>query len=161
MARRGLSRRVIVHRAMSLLELVAVVSILGLLSLAAVTRFGHGAIQNTSAEGFTRKISLDLLQARRRTIATGDNHYLQLTTSGGNVTSYVLFRRAAIGDTVVDEVKTVPNGVTVTASHTTLEFDFEGSALAGYTISIAGPNRSWLVTVITLPGTVDVAETTP
>ncbi len=159
-ARRETSQRVIVLRAMSLLELVAVTSIIGLVSLTAITRFGHSTIDNTSAEGFTRKLSLDLLQARRRTIATGDNHYLQLTISGSNVTSYVLMRRASGGDTAIDEVKTVPGGVAVTTSHTTLEFDFEGAALAGYSISISGPNRSWSLSVITVTGMVEVLETT-
>ena len=70
------------------------------------------------------------MQARRRTIATGDNHYLQLTPSAANVTSYTMYRRAAGGDVVVDQTRTVPTGVTCSASHTTLEFDFDG-AVAG------------------------------
>jgi len=141
--------------------MITVISIIGLAALATATRFGHSTIGNTNAEGFARKLSLDLLQARRRTIATGDNHYLQLTTAGGNVTSYVLMRRTSSGNAAVDEMKIVPDDVTVSSSHFVLEFDFDGSALGAYSVNIAGPNRSWSLTTIAATGMVEVAEITP
>src|SRR5688500_13413563 len=107
------------RRAFSLLEMVAVAAIVGLLATAGVMRFGSGTLENVGAEGFARRLALDLMQARRRTIATGDNHYLQLTLAGPNVTSYAMFRRAAGGDVAVDEVRSTPQGVTVTTSHAT------------------------------------------
>ena len=155
-----IARRDTSRRAMSLLELTVVVAILGLLTIASITRFGHAAIENGGAEGFTRKLSLALVHARRSTISTGDNHYLQLATSGGNVISYALFRKASGGDIQVDQTRTVPQGVTVTSAATTLEFDFEGAALAAYSVSISGPNRSWDVSIIALTGAVLVTETT-
>ncbi len=156
MARRDDSRR-----AMSLLELTVVVSILGLLSVAAISRYGSSTLATGGAEGFARRLSLSLVHARRSTISTGDNHYLQLATSGSQVTSFSLFQRAGGGDVQVDQTYTVPVDVTVTSAATTLEFDFEGSALAGYSISIAGPTRSWNVSVVALTGAVRVTETTP
>jgi len=155
MARHAPSRR-----AMSLLELSIVVTMLGLLALAAITRFGHSTIENGGAEGFVRKLAFALVHARRSTISTGDNHYLQLATSGGTVTSYVLYRRTSGGDVPVDETRQVPQGVTVTSPSNTLEFDFEGSALAAYSITVAGPDRSWNVSVVILTGAVEVTETT-
>jgi len=150
-----------VPRAMSLLELTIVVAILGLLSVASISRYGHNAIGNGGGEGFARKLSLALVHARRSTITTGDNHFLQLTSSGGNVTSYALIRRASGGDTQVDETRTVPQDVTATSAASVLEFDFEGSALGSYSITVAGPNRSWNVSVVMLTGAVQVIETTP
>ena len=155
MARRASSRR-----AMSFLELAIVVAILGLLALAAITRFGHSTIGNGAAEGFTRKLAIALMHARRSTISTGDNHYLLLTTSGSNVVSYALMRRTSSGDVQVDETRQVPRDVTVTSSSNTLEFDFEGAALAAYSITVAGPDRSWNVSVGILTGSVVVTETT-
>ena len=155
-ARRGSSRR-----AMSLLELVVVVAILGLLSVAAISTFGISTVTTSGAEGFARKLSLSLLHARRSTISTGDNHYLQLSSSGGGISSFTLYRRDSGGDVQMDQVWDVPQDVSVTASHTTLEFDFEGSALAGYSIDIAGPDRSWSVSVVSLTGSIQVVETTP
>ncbi len=156
MARRESSRR-----AMSLLELAAVAAILALLALAGISRFGHNSLANGGAEGFTRQLSLALAHARRGTISTGDNHYLQLLPASGNVTSFVLTRRAAGGDEQVGQTRTVPQNVTVTSVLKELEFDFDGTALAAYSVSIAGPDRSWNMTVVPLTGMSKVTETTP
>jgi len=155
------ARRPSGRRALSLLELAVVGSILALLATAAITRFGHSTIANSGGDGFARKLSLTLVHARRATISTGDNHYLQLTVSGGSITSYTLMRRASGGDVQVDQAWPVPQDVTVTSAQTVLEFDFDGSALAAYSVTIAGPDRSWNVAVSQLTGTVQATETTP
>ncbi len=146
---------------MSLLELAIVGVMLALLALAGISRFGHNTLANGRAEGFARQLSLALAHARRGTISTGDNHYLQLSPASGNVTSFVLMRRDAGGDEQVDQIRTVPQDVTVTSALKELEFDFDGTALAAYSISIAGPDRSWNVTVVPLTGVSEVTETTP
>ena len=153
MARREPSRR-----AMSFLELIAVVAIIALLTTAAITRYGHDALGNGSAEGFARKLALSMVHARRATISTGDNHYLQLTNSGGSITDYSLIRRASGGDTQVDETRAVPADITVVSAATTLEFDFDGSALGSYWVTVVGPDRTWVVSTVMLTGTVQVAE---
>ncbi len=157
----NVARRTLVRRAMSLLELTAVVAIAGLLTIAAITSFGHSTLKNSGAEGFARTISLALVHARRATISTGDNHYLQLNYSGSFVSSYALYRRTGGGDVQVDALRQVPADVTVTCASSQLEFDFDGSALAGYTISITGEQRSWDVSIVMLTGAVVVTETTP
>ncbi len=149
------------RRAMSLLELAIVASLLGLLALAGISRFGFDTLANGGAEGFARKLSLALMHARRATIATGDNHYLQLATSGGNVTGFTLMRRASGGDVQVDQPRAVPADVTVTSAQSILEFDFDGAALAAYSVSVVGPNRSWNVAATPLTGAIQATETTP
>ena len=156
MARRESSRR-----AMSLLELAIVGVMLALLALAGISRFGHNTLANGVADGFARQLSLALAHARRGTISTGDNHYLQLSPASGNVTSFVLMRRAAGGDEQVGQIRTVPQDVTVTSALKELEFDFDGTALAAYSVSIAGPDRSWNATVVLLTGVTEVTESTP
>ena len=126
------------RQAISLLELTIVVVILSVLTIASLSRYGHNALTSGGAEGVARKLSLALIHTRRATIATGDNHFLQLTTSGGSVTSYALIRRASGGDTQVDETRNVPAGVTVTSADSTLEFDFDGAALGSYS-----PDCGW------------------
>jgi type II secretory pathway pseudopilin PulG len=147
---------------MSFLELIAVLAIVGLLATAAITSFGSSTLSNGSAEGFTRKLALALVHARRATIATGDNHYIQLSPSAANATSFALYRRTSGGGAQqVDEPRTVPQGVSLTASHAVLEFDFDGAALAGYALTVAGDDRSWNISVVTLTGSPTVIETTP
>lgn len=157
----NMARRTKVRRAMSLLELTAVVAIVGFITTAAITTFGHSSLRTSGAEGFARNISLGLVHARRATISTGDNHFLQFNYSGSNVTSYALYRRTSGGDVQVDLLRQVPNGVTVACASPQLEFDFDGSALAGYIISVSGEQRSWEVSLVMLTGAVVVTETTP
>jgi prepilin-type N-terminal cleavage/methylation domain-containing protein len=144
------------RRAFSFIELIAALAIVGLLAVAGITRFGTSTVDNLGAEGFARKLALDLMQVRRRTIATGDNHYLLLAVASGKVTSYTMYRRAAGGDTVVDQTKTVAANVNVTTSSTTLEFDFDGTALAAYSIVVAGPDRTWTVSTVIATGAVQI-----
>ena len=154
MARRDISRR-----AMSLLELAVVLSIVGLLTVAAIGRLGVGTLSNGGAEGYARKLALSLTQARRATISTGDNHFVQLNGSG-SVDSFSLIRRASGGEIQVDQTYLVPQDVMVTSGTTVFEFDFEGSALAAYSAIVTGPNRSWTVSVVLLTGAVQVVEST-
>jgi hypothetical protein len=139
--------------------MISVLVIIGLLASAGFMRYGSSTVQNLASEGFARKLALDLMQARRRTIATGDNHYLQLAPSAANVASYKMYRRAPGGDVVVDETKSTPSGVTCSTSHTTLEFDFDGAALAAYSVVIVAPNRTWTVSTVMATGTVQTATT--
>ena len=134
--------------------------IFALLAAATLTRLGSSTLENLGAEGCAKKLALDIVQARRRTIATGDNHYLQLTVVAAKVTEYSLVRRASGGDTVVEAVRQIPAGITVTASHTTLEFNFDGGALAAYSINVAGPQRTWGVSTVMATGAVRTIETT-
>ncbi len=156
-----MARRTPVRRAMSFLELAIVVAIVGMLTATAITTFGSSTLSNGGAEGFARKLCLAMVHSRRATISTGDNHYLQLTPSAANATSYAMFRRTGGGDVQVDVTRPVPQNVTLSASHAILEFDFDGASLASYSIDVAGDQRSWNLSVVTLTGTVSVTETTP
>ncbi len=142
----------------SLLEVAVVVTVLGILAAVGMSRLGQTTYGNLGAQGDARRIALDLLQAQRRAISTGDNHYLQFTPGGGPVTSYALVRRAAGGDVTLDTVSEIPRGVTITPSHAVAEFNFEGAALAAYQIEIAGPDRNWTVSAVPATGAVRVLE---
>ena len=73
------ARRAAARRAVTLLELVAVVFIIGLVGAVAATRYGTNAIADVGAQGFARRLSLDCTLARRRTISKGNNHLLRFT----------------------------------------------------------------------------------
>jgi len=152
--------RQIHRRAISFLELTVVLAIVGLIAVTAISRFGHSTIASGSAQGVARKLALDLVYARRSTIASGDNHYLQWHSDSGDFTGYTLFRRTSGGNLPVDETRNLPQGITVQPSHAVNEFDFDGSALSGYTILVEGPHRTWTITVVGLTGSVRVTETT-
>jgi Tfp pilus assembly protein FimT len=138
---------------MTLLELAVVVAIIGMLGVMAATRYGTNAMADVGAQGFARRLALDASQARRRAISTGDNHLLRFSFSGGNATQYGLYRRTGGSVTLVDDVHPVPSSVTVTTAGTTdMEFNLTGEALASYTITMVGPDRTWTVTVPQVTG---------
>jgi Tfp pilus assembly protein FimT len=138
---------------MTLLELTVAVMILGLLGAMAATRYGATTMADVGAQGFARRLALDFAQARRRAIATGDNHLVRMTTVGGKATQYGVYQRQGGSTTLVDDVCTVPAGVDVTTGGTTdLEFTFTGEALASYTITVQAPDRTWTVTVPQVTG---------
>jgi hypothetical protein len=137
---------------MTLFEVMAVAFIVGLVSLMAVVRYGTTTIADMDGRGLARRIALDCSQARRRAIATGDNHLLRFTLSGSNATQYALYRRTGASTTIVDDVHIVPSSVTVTPGVTDVEFTFTGDALASYTITVQTPDRTWTVTVPQVTG---------
>ncbi len=142
---------------LTLLELTVVLVLLGVFAAVAAARLGPGPLQNFAARADARRLALDLHQAQRRSIATGDNHYLEFTTSGGQAVGYTLYRRLSGGGVqAVDEYREFTQDETVTVSHAQAEFNFEGAALAAYQMTLAGPNRSWQVTVIAATGAVRV-----
>jgi hypothetical protein len=133
--------------------MIAVTFIVGIVSLMAVTRYSTDTIADIGAQGFARRVAFDCLQARRRAIATGDNHLLRFTLSGTNATQYALYRRVSGVPTLVDDVHTVPANVTVTTGGVTdLEFHFTGEALASYTVTATAPDRTRIVTVLQVTG---------
>jgi Tfp pilus assembly protein FimT len=142
---------------MSLGELLAVVVLLGIFAAVASARFGQSAQKNFGAQGDARRLALDLVQCQRRAIASGANHYLEFTTSGGNVVGYTVYRRTGPSTgTAIDVYRDFSQGETVTCAQTQLEFTFDGAALAAYTVTLAGPNRTWQVLVVQATGAVRV-----
>jgi hypothetical protein len=138
---------------MTLFEIIAVTVIIGVVSLMAVTRYSDRTIADTDGRGFARRIALDCSQARRRAIATGDNHLLRFTLVSGNATQYGLYKRVGASTTLVDDLHVVPGSVTVTTGGATdVEFTFTGEAVASYTISVQTPDRAWTVTVPQVTG---------
>jgi prepilin-type N-terminal cleavage/methylation domain-containing protein len=148
-----MARRATARRAMTLLELSAVVLIIGLLGLMAASRYGSATLADVGAQGFARRLALDFAQARQRAIAIGDNHLVRFTIVGGKATQYALYRRQGASTTLVDDVNLVPAGVDVTTAGTIdAEFTFTGEALASYTITIQAPDKTLTVTVPQVTG---------
>lgn len=143
--------------AFTLLEMVAVITLLGILAAAAAGAFRPESVGDLDGSVTARRIAWNLQQARRSAISSGDNHVLVCQASGGNITGFTLQRRLPDSSlTPVDAPQTIPDFVTVTASSLAPEFAFEGEALAGYTFTITSPHKSWTVTVAQATGNVRI-----
>jgi prepilin-type N-terminal cleavage/methylation domain-containing protein len=141
--------------AFSLLELLAVVTILGVLVAAGFATMTTDAVANHSAGIAARQLALDLEQARRSAISTGDEHFLQFALSGSNITGYTLRRSTGAGSTAADSYRAIPEHVTVTMSPsgaTSPAMNFEGQAASSYTMTLTGPKQSWQVVVSAATG---------
>ncbi len=141
----------------SLLELIAVVTLMGVLSVVAIARLGPSLLGDVAAHSDARRLALDLIQLRRRAIATGDNHYLLFTGTKGGFTGYRLYR-ASGGSVEIDSPRVFPAQLNVTPNSVRLEFNFEGQALAAYQVTFTGPVRSRRVDVAPLTGAVRVTD---
>ena len=148
---------------MTLLELLAVLTILGIMAAVASARVGRSIFAEFGSGAVAQELSLDLLTCQRSAIATGDDHFLRFVVSGGKVVSYRMMRDTGTGDVAVDAVKPVSNDITVTITAPTndMNFRFEGQADWPYQIDIVGVNRSYRVSVVPVNGAIQVTETTP
>jgi len=145
------------RRGVTLAELLAVVVIMAILAGIAISRIGPDTQRNFSARADARRVSLALLQAQRRAILTGHNHYLNFTLNAGLATGFTLYERdPSLGNVAVDVPYQFPVGLAVTVSHAQTEFTFDGSALAAYQITLTGPNQVWRVDVVPVTGTARV-----
>jgi hypothetical protein len=137
----------------TLLELAAVVLIIGLVGAVAASRYGGSAIADVGAQGFARRLALDCLHARRRAISVGDNHLLRFTLAGGQATQYGVYHRQGGNVVLIDDVRAVPSDVVVTTGGAVdVEFNFTGEALASYTIAVQAPDVTRTVTVYQVTG---------
>lgn len=144
-------------RGFSLLELLAVVTVLGILSAVVVFRLGSQSVGNPGAKAVARRLALDLRHARSAAIAEGTNHYVGFDSSGSMLTGYTIYRTAGPPDIVIEAYRTFDRGVTAVGSSTRAEFDPTGAALSGYSFVISGPSENFTVTVIAATGATTVS----
>ncbi len=149
------------RRAFSLLELTAVIVIIGLIAGLGISRFGHDSLGVSQGEGFTRKLVLGLQLARRQAISEGVNAAVVLTQTGGNVTQWTIVRAASGGDETTEVNVVVPSNVSVTTSDYRWEFDYTGQLVApvgGGLITIGLTSRGWNLQVSAATGHVNVSD---
>lgn len=133
--------------------------LLGVFVGVAVSRIGPSSLTNSRSEANARRLAMDVLQARRRAIATGDNHYLEFVrdAGGSGKRGYAVYRGGDSRATRLTEFRTIDDSVSMKLSDPKWEFEFSGSALATYRAGFGG-TRAWIVEVIPTTGAVSVYE---
>ena len=139
-------------RAMTLIELIAVVTIIGIMSAVVLMRVGGGSFGRPSVNAFTRQLSVDLRYTRSLAITQKANHYL-----GFDATGYTIFRRDS-PDVVVHPRQPLPLGVGVSVSTSNFEFEPSGAALAAYWADLSSSGVTYRVEVILVTGTTTVRK---
>lgn len=146
----------------TLLELVMVITLMGILAAVGTARFGRSAFANFGSQGEARGVSLAMLRAQRAAIKTGDNHFLQFNAvSPTAATQYSVMSRTGGGTALVEGPITFSTDVQVVPSALEMDFNFEGEAAGAYQITFSGSGRTWRLNVVPITGAVIVADVTP
>lgn len=144
--------------AFTLLELLVVLVLLAVLASLVIVRVNPDSLTDAEARSAARRISLDLLVARREAIATGDDVIVEFASSG-SPPSYKLRRRDANGQvTDASTPRVLAAELALTVSPANPEFTFEGDALASCTIQVQGPGQTWEVQVQQIGAVVRVRQ---
>lgn len=153
------------RRAYSLLEMTAVVAIIGIMGGIALMRFGHDTLSVTSAEGCVRQLALSLSLARRQAMSEGTPAAV-IFNRDADTSAIETAQVARIDDGSGSEVITfteatidVPSGVTVNTVNDRWEFDYTGSLTlpaAGGTFTVDAPGWQWSLTINAATGRVDI-----
>ena len=140
-------------RGMTLVELLAVVTIVGILSTVAIARLGSGSLGRPGVMAAARRLALDLRHTRSLAITKRINHYARFDAAG-----YTIYRRDTPTDVAVDARRTFPQGVTAVVTASDFEYEPTGAALATYTCELSGSGVTYRVKVIGATGTTTVKE---
>lgn len=147
---------------LSLLEMLAVVTLMGIFSAAVASRFGRDILGDVGVRGEARRISLGILEAKRTAIRSGVTCGVQFSGSTSNVTGWSVIRELPSGAReVIDGPFTVEEDFVVATDSSELLFDFEGHAQTALKATLTGPHREWQIVVFPLTGMIDCSEVTP
>jgi prepilin-type N-terminal cleavage/methylation domain-containing protein len=143
----------------TLLEVAAVVALLGLMAVIAGLRFRPQTLTSLGTRVDSRCIATDLIRARRQAIVTSQNHLLVFRRGRGRAAEYTLSRRLTDGTVeAIDPPRTLPPGVAVTVEPGNPEFDPRGAPLAAYEITLKTDGVARRVTVAEATGSVYVSD---
>ena len=147
---------------MSLLELMAVVTLMGIFAAVAIARLGPTIFGDIGSQTDARRVGLALLQAKRRAITTGNNHAVVFQNdASGKLAFNVVSINSSGGTSVVDGPYSFSQNVTATVSSGTMTFTFEGQALGAYRVDLVGPHKSWRISVVPISGSLSTVQTAP
>ncbi|PQO25410.1 hypothetical protein C5Y96_24015 [Blastopirellula marina] len=139
------------HQGYSLLELLAVVTILGLLAAIGATRLAPGIQGNVARGTDSFRTLMALRQARAAAIATGDDHRLRMISSSGTITGFQIERLGG-STTIVEGPHNFSDEATILQSGSHATFNFQGEATVAPVLTFAGPDRTDRITVVAATG---------
>ena len=140
--------RVRCRRALTLIELIVVITLLGVFASAVMMRLGASVFADTGARIEARLMSNALLRSQRAAIQTGDTHGLIFHGPHSSVTGWSIFQRRPDGTRVtIEPTHHFASEVDVSTNHAEVEFDFEGNGTTTFHAKLTGPNRAYEVHV--------------
>lgn len=135
----------------SLLELLAVVTLLGILAAVGAARLSPGIEGNLASGTNSFRVLMAFRQARAAAIATGDDHRVRLLSSGGVISGFQIERLGTI-TTIVEGPYDFSADTTVVQTGGDATFDFQGLATVAPILTFVGPDRTHRITVVSATG---------
>jgi len=133
------------------LELLAVVTILGLLAAIGAARLAPGIQGNVARGTDSFRALMALRQARAAAIATGDDHRLRLLTSSGSITGFQIERLGG-STTIVEGPHAFSSETSILQTGSDATFNFQGEATVAPVLTFAGTDRTDRITVVAATG---------
>ncbi|WP_149496895.1 type II secretion system protein [Roseiconus lacunae] len=150
------TRLTVSHRAMSLIELIVVLSLLGVFATAAMARFGRNTLGDTGARSEATVFANTLSYAQAAAIRTGRRHGVVLT--GDDDRQLLTVRESFGGGQQTLDEHVISTDVAVKASHDRIWFNFEGHGTSPISVTFSGKHRRFQVTAVPLSQSVRVSE---
>jgi len=143
------------------LELLVVVTLMGILSTVIVSRVGRAFMGDLNSQGDAHRLWLDMQYARRLAIKNGRSCCLSF--NGTAATSYRVLLGSAVEVSAgtasqVDDTRVFGTGISAAPNSTVFEFDFEGHAAGSYSVLLTAPDQRWQVSVVPLSGVPSVTK---
>jgi len=150
----SMKNHIFIQNAFSLLEMLLVVTIIGIFASVAVPYFGTGLMQRMDVYTSARQIASDLMYARTLAVNTNKNHILRFYPPTSPYSQYKIFRSDG-GEVQVGHTRDVDANVTCTGDR---EHTFEplGNATSDRTLSVTSGTYQYDVKVIGITGRVYV-----
>ncbi|MEW4561729.1 prepilin-type N-terminal cleavage/methylation domain-containing protein [Bremerella sp. JC770] len=139
------------HAGFSLLELLAVVTILGLLAAIGAARLAPGIQGNIARGTDSFRTLMALRQTRAAAIATGDEHRLRLLTTSGTITGFQIERLGG-STTIVEGPHAFSGETAILQTGSDATFNFQGEAIVAPVLTFAGTDRTDRITVVAATG---------
>jgi prepilin-type N-terminal cleavage/methylation domain-containing protein len=156
------------RRGVTLLELLVVVTLMGILSSVVVSRYGRDIFGDFGARSEAQQLWLDLEAGRRMAIRSGKEHSIVFSGPvNGSWTGYDIVEgtsaeaRTGKGTSVSGDPRVFPKELVVDGGVKAVSFSFEGHASEAAQWRLTGPNRSWQVRLVPLSGAATVSELGP
>lgn len=146
------------RRGVTLLELLVVVTLMGTLSTVVVTRYGRDIFGDMGARIEAHHLWLDLQHAKSIAVRNGTPAAVVFAQASGKLTGYRLVEGPVGKQSIVGNPSVFSSDIQVTATSPTVQFTFEGHATNACQINVKGPNRSWVLSIVPLSGSVRISE---
>lgn len=136
---------------MSLMELLAVVTLMGVLASTVAMRYGREILGDTGVRSKAGELAIGLNHAQRAAIRTGIPHGVAFSGSLSQVQSWSVVRFDLDGtQSVVDGPFPMAQDYVLSVDAKEILFDFEGNGTSQINAQFTGPHRRWSVSVMPL-----------